>query len=288
MRDCLIIGSGRSGTSMLGGIMHEAGYFMGEKLYSGTPSNPKGYFESPEINDINESILLNYNNDIFIKFLHRFFDFSFSKSTNNSRSIKSKIRNTYQLLNRIIRRTVLDKDKRQQWLVSLSPDIEINYYDKIIKDRIRKMIKERPFCYKDPRFSYTIDIWRSFLPEDTKFLCVFRDPGITVNSIIKDRASSDYLKFVFIDEKYAYKMYANIYTRILNYNNDLDKKTLYVHYNQILDGSRLKHISEFIDSDLNNNFVDKRLSRTKSNGRQPYEAMVVYNKLCEKASYRPD
>ena len=30
MRNCLILGSGRSGTSMIGGILHQAGYFVGD------------------------------------------------------------------------------------------------------------------------------------------------------------------------------------------------------------------------------------------------------------------
>lgn len=58
--NCLILGSGRSGTSMLAGILHQAGYFMGDKLHKPELSNPKGFFEWMTINQINEQILAAY------------------------------------------------------------------------------------------------------------------------------------------------------------------------------------------------------------------------------------
>ncbi|MDX1388819.1 MAG: hypothetical protein R3344_06490, partial [Acidobacteriota bacterium] len=57
MRDCIILGSGRSGTSMVAGTLAGAGYFMGEKLWDATPANPKGFFEDQEINAINEDLI---------------------------------------------------------------------------------------------------------------------------------------------------------------------------------------------------------------------------------------
>ena len=46
-RNCLILGSGRSGTSMAAGILARAGYFMGAELWPADIGNPKGYFEDP-------------------------------------------------------------------------------------------------------------------------------------------------------------------------------------------------------------------------------------------------
>ena len=50
VKNCLILGSGRSGTSMIAGILHKAGYFMGDNLYPPRSANPKGFFENWEIN----------------------------------------------------------------------------------------------------------------------------------------------------------------------------------------------------------------------------------------------
>lgn len=57
MRNALILGSGRSGTSMAAGSLAKAGYFMGETLYPARAANPKGFFEDPGINGINEALL---------------------------------------------------------------------------------------------------------------------------------------------------------------------------------------------------------------------------------------
>ena len=57
MRNIIILGSGRSGTSMLAGCLSTSGYFMGDNLYKKRESNPKGFFENKEINTINEDIL---------------------------------------------------------------------------------------------------------------------------------------------------------------------------------------------------------------------------------------
>lgn len=57
MRDCFVLGSGRSGTSMVAGALARAGYFMGAELFRPRISNPKGFFEDPEVNGINEALL---------------------------------------------------------------------------------------------------------------------------------------------------------------------------------------------------------------------------------------
>ncbi len=57
MRNCMILGSGRSGTSLVAGVLGNSGYFMGDKILQPTEGNPKGYFEDLEVNHINELIL---------------------------------------------------------------------------------------------------------------------------------------------------------------------------------------------------------------------------------------
>ncbi len=57
MRSCIILGTGRSGTSMVTGALASAGYFMGTDLHPARASNPKGFFESNAINELNEQLL---------------------------------------------------------------------------------------------------------------------------------------------------------------------------------------------------------------------------------------
>ena len=56
-RNCLILGSGRSGTSMAAGILAKAGYFMGEEIWPANEGNPKGQFEDREVNQINDQLI---------------------------------------------------------------------------------------------------------------------------------------------------------------------------------------------------------------------------------------
>lgn len=57
MRNALILGSGRSGTSMVTGTLASSGYFVGDKLHTARRANPKGFFEAASINDLNEELL---------------------------------------------------------------------------------------------------------------------------------------------------------------------------------------------------------------------------------------
>lgn len=56
-RSVLVLGAGRSGTSMLAGTLAEAGWNPGPDPYPGRDSNPKGFYETAEINGINEALI---------------------------------------------------------------------------------------------------------------------------------------------------------------------------------------------------------------------------------------
>ena len=137
MYNCLILGSGRSGTSMIGGTLAHGGYFFGDKLIPPRAANPKGFFESGVVNNVNERILKNVMPRL--QYGHR-------------------------------------------WLGLLGLPGAKNLYvsGKLIKE-IKILISKQPFCYKDPRFCYTLPIWRPHL-KNTKFVCVFRHPKNTVAS----------------------------------------------------------------------------------------------------------
>ncbi len=57
MHNCIILGTGRSGTSMVAGALASSGYYMGDDLHAARSSNPKGFFESSSINNLNEELL---------------------------------------------------------------------------------------------------------------------------------------------------------------------------------------------------------------------------------------
>lgn len=57
-KQIIVLGPHRSGTSMVAGILHHLGVFMGEDLVMGNmPEQPTGYFEDREFLQLNERIL---------------------------------------------------------------------------------------------------------------------------------------------------------------------------------------------------------------------------------------
>jgi hypothetical protein len=242
---------------MLGGIFHHAGYFMGDALYEGNPSNPKGFFENGLVNDTNELILAPYNKRFLPYYLYKF-----------------------------LRIPKPNPKRRQQWLYSTPPDREISFCNNIIKSNILSLTQRSSFCYKDPRFSYTLPVWSPYFSPDTRFICVFRRPNVTVESILKECSTRDYLRSLFIDAEYAYSVYINIYSHIFKNMVGSEERFFFVHYEQILSGEFTASLSEFVNAPLSAAFADKALKRSKSSRHIPKKALTVYTTLCQLAGFK--
>jgi hypothetical protein len=259
MKNCLILGSGRSGTSMLGGILHQAGYFMGDKLHRPEPSNPKGFFEWMTINQINEQILAPYGKSGFVD---KLIEIIFKKNT------------VYN-----------PRGKNQKWLLSLPAETDVNRLSPQVEEGIQEVLGKEHFCYKDPRFSYTLPVWRNFLKQDTVFICVFREPDVTVNSILKECRTREYLRSLYITRRMAYAVWFNIYSHILFKHAGNFKNFVFVHYDQIYNGTALPVLSEMLDVSLQRDFVEEDLNRTIPGGLIPLKVKTLYRRLCVAANY---
>lgn len=249
MRNCIILGSGRSGTSMVAGVLSNSGYFMGNDLYPPSESNPKGFFEAPQINEINEEIieLNSAKENKILKYLFRY------SPVNGQRWL-----------------SVIDYRKK----IISSP---------LIDEKITESLLYQPYCYKDPRFCYTLPIWRIKLT-NTVFLCVFREPSITVNSILKECEVSVVLKGLNINYNIAMKVWLNMYSHILQ-NHVKSGRWLFIHYDQVLTDEGLARIEKFTGARIDRSFPDAKLKRTLPTAAVPKNAKLVYNKLCELADY---
>ena len=250
------MGSGRSGTSMLGGIFYQAGYFMGDGLYKGNQSNPKGFFENSLVNNTNELILSFYNKKILPYYFYK-----------------------------LLRISKPNPKKRQQWLCSIPQCTDISFFNTNVKSNILSLTKKSPFCYKDPRFSYTLPVWFPYLPSETRLLCVFRRPNVTVESILNECMASSYLKSLFINSDYAYNVYINIYRHIFKNMVGSEEKFFFAHYDQIISGQIIASLSEFVQASLSSAFADPTLYRTHSSRPIPQKAMEVYTVLCNLAGF---
>lgn len=256
MRNCLILGSGRSGTSMLAGTLGKAGYFMGDKLYPANYNNPKGFFEDPEINGINERLLEGVN----LKTIP-FAKYGFSEDHLKENEVLKN---------------------GQRWLLRIPLGIEIPSNHEI-DARIEAAVARAPFCYKDPRYSYTLPAWRPFL-KDIVFLCVFRDPAATAASIVKACGVTPFLSNVTINFDIAMEVWLLLYQRIMEVHRR-EGEWLFVHYNDILNGKAFDKIEAFTGACVDRSFPDEVLKRSQSDYPVPDAVKNMYVKLCELADY---
>ncbi|MDP4285482.1 MAG: sulfotransferase domain-containing protein [Bacteroidota bacterium] len=251
MKNVLILGSGRSGTSMVTGALADSGYNLGDNSeYLGkNPANPKGFFEDYEVNTINEDILklslFNFPDKITLSLFPNF---------------------TFY---------------RARWLARIPFFLPIRS-NKIINERIKKVISKEPFCFKDPRFSYTLPIWLEFINRNTKLIIVYREPGKTAESIVRECLETPVLNKLKMTEDKALKIWKSMYLHILaNYQKSTDKESwFFLHYNQVFEKDKIHQLEEFIDAKINHAFAEKTISRSShTNGLIHKGYSEIYNQL---------
>ena len=256
MKNIIILGSGRSGTSMVAGCFAKAGYFMGDDLWGARDANPKGFFEDREVNAINEDLLQSVVPP------------------------RLKIFGKNFLRNR--------PTKWQRWLAVLPLDIKIES-SQILDERIFKIVSRQPFCLKDPRFSYTLPAWRPFL-KNTVYICVFRDPVSTARSIAKETVDVA-REYPHMDTVLNFNQSLSLWEMM--YAHILEKHCLvgdwqFVHYNQMVKGEAFDKIQKFTGAEIDREFPEKRLSRSSSERKRalPKKILTIYNRLCTLANYK--
>lgn len=258
MKNCLIMGFGRSGTSLMGGILHQAGYYMGEDLYPPRNSNPKGFFENALINGINERLLSPYG----------------FTGQNKIDIPKGKRYSPYS------------PGTGHRWLSYIPEDIIIDRMDELSEKEIRSATSVSGYAYKDPRFNYTLGIWNQFLEKDTIFICMFRQPDIVVESVITECANAEYLSEFFINRDIAFNLWLNSYRHLLNIlTPTLFKNTLFIHYEQLLLGEASVRLSEKLGVNISSDFVEPKLNRSKRGINIPTKVKNLYNNLCKLSGY---
>jgi hypothetical protein len=266
MRNVIILGSGRSGTSMVAGCLARARYFMGDQPYSPNDSNPKGYFEDYAINALNEDIL--------------------APAVRSSRVLPDFI--PAPIRKRIRARLTPDRPMDgQRWLARLPLDIEIASTPQI-NARIAALVERAPFCFKDPRFSYTLPVWRDQLQKaNAVYVCVFRDPASTAKSILKEIAAKRYLRTIKLNFDQALEVWTKMYAHILYKHYKPQDEWLFLHYNQVVEsqGEGLSALEAFTGAPVDRSFPDPSLRRSVSDQPLPPEASSLYAELCLLANY---
>ena len=249
MKNCIILGAGRSGTSMIAGTLSKAGYFMGSRLIPARDGNPKGFFEDVEVNRINEELLA----QVLAKrprFLGRW----------------------------------LFRDRPlqgQRWLSQVPITVKLPSPPELI-EKIQPLVAKEPFCFKDPRFSYTLPVWKPYL-KNVGFVCVFRNPVSTATSIMKEVKNERHLHHFNINFDQALEIWLLMYRHILNHRAEGD--WLFLHYEQVLSGEGLEKLATFTGASIDRSFPDVALRRSHKEQSIPKKTETIYQQLCQLAGY---
>lgn len=254
MRNCLIMGSGRSGTSLMAGLLSDAGYFQGARFLRPKEDNPKGFFEDPYINDLNERIMRSAVRFTRLRWLHR-------------------------LVPRIPLRT-------NGWMARLPLDARVRASQQQQKE-IEELVLRAPYCYKDPRFSYTYPAWKPFVtgtaPGATTrvtpaiSIVVFRHPAEVCASVLQffSRRRADYTPSFIFD------VWLCIYQHILQHAGQ-GGEWLFVDYRDLLSGQAVLRLEHALGTTTNRQMIDPALNRSRQRAAEleaPQACLQVYDRL---------
>ncbi|MBN1966009.1 MAG: hypothetical protein JW910_15275 [Anaerolineae bacterium] len=262
-RSCLILGSGRSGTSLTAGVLAGAGYYFGDTPLPATDANPKGYFESREVEWVNDQLV-------------------------RTMLAPTRWERLWAWLNPPPVQPTFNEEKpwyMTRWL-ALVPPRRRPYVHLTIRPRIEALVDRAPYCFKDPRFCYTLPAWRPYLRADTVFLVVFREPAVTAASILKEVARETYLQGVTLTFAQAVQVWTYMYRHILE-KHRRQGEWLFMHYDQVMTPAGLDRIAQFVGAEVDRSFPDPHLTRTHSSESVPRETARLYETLCWLADYRP-
>lgn len=172
----------------------------------------------------------------------------------------------------------------QGWIAAVPRHVEV-VTPRVVAWRMRAQASARPFCFKDPRFCYTLPAWLRLLPEIV-VLCVFREPARTANSVVKECAQP-YHDTVEMDFERALMLWQLMYGHVLDHYNAGVGRFVFAHYEQVLDGSAARRVSRVLGGDVDPVFPDVALRRSSAQGAVGADVQGMYERLCSLAGYAP-
>ncbi len=227
---------------------------MGDELYPSDKGNPKGYFEAREINAINEGLL--------------------------AQILPAPRRS---LADKLMRRAK-PATQWNRWLAELDTNQEIQLDDRLAT-RIEAQVARQPFCFKDPRFCYTLDPWRKLAPESA-VVCAFRHPEASAASIEREAARSKIrLDGIAVSHERALRIWRATYRYVLDVHLPAGGDWLFVHYDQLMDGSVYRRLENLTEARIDRKFADLKLRRSLTPSTIRHEDAELYGRLCELAGF---
>ena len=244
-----VLGCGRSGTSLVAGLFRNAGYFMGENLLLPQDGNPLGFFEDREVNSINEDLI---GSHLPQRFSHQGIGYGADIPA-----------------------------RRQRWLARLPLDARPEAAP-AERERIRALVRQTPFCFKDPRFCYTLHLWRREVP-NARCLCVFRDPREVVASMLKEIRSAPYLRDLAISVEEAFEIWRTMHQHVLGRHSQ-EGEWLFVRYDDLFRADMLDRVESFAGAAIDRGFPRRDLRRSAASLPVDAATAEIFAALRERAA----
>lgn len=246
-RDLFILGTGRSGTSLTAGLFRRSGYYQASSTYAPRESNPLGFFEDVAVNALNEAILT--------RFALRSWTYRGAAFTANT------------------------PGRGQNWLARIPVSKRITA-PRRIEGQIATILAHRPFCLKDPRFCYTLPVWRAQAPS-ARIICVFRKPRVVVSSMLREVSSVPYLQGFALSQAGAFEIWKLMYGHALK-NADVGTWA-FVNYDDLFVASTLDRLAEFSEAEVDKSFPSAELNRSEPVEMVDPDAEALYENLLKRS-----
>jgi len=256
MHNVLVLGTGRSGTSMVAGCFRNSGAYQGEP-FPGPPraANPLGFYEDGDINHLNNMLI---------------YEILFYPKTT-------------RLISWLLQKA--HRDWRAFWMAAPLWIRNISVPE-AVREKMRYHLSHTPFCLKDPRFSVTLKCWEPLLPEDTRFLVVFRSAGKTAESMLRE-AHEGYTPPLEITFSWGLTLWLRTYRRLLKQAANSDRWFF-------VDSERLMHeakdraaLDKFVGAKLDYGQLDPRIRRSEErrarDSRRALQCERLYTQLRQRA-----
>lgn len=248
-RDCVVLGCGRSGTSLVAGTLADAGYYLGDRLLAANEDNQTGYYESLTVNRLNERMLAPVTQDV-------------------PRDAAGR-----PLAARPLR-------EGERWLAALPEDVVVPDDHDLHEAALHEALASpegQPVCRKDPRFTWTLPLWP--LQHALRVL-VFREPLAAARSILAMTGQGD----LGLTLDGALAVWTACGRRALRRAELFPQRWVFVSYASVLDRSALPELARALGLDgLPDGRIDTGLRHQVHDGELPAETARVYAQLRERA-----
>jgi hypothetical protein len=250
--DLLIVGSSRSGKSLLASMFDPDVHYFGSDIWNRTnPHDRNGYLEDRQVNMINDRLMRRQRKlYVVTQFLPR----SISKLTRQAHPWMP------------------------EWVWSWQAPSQMQA-SRSEGAKIKAITSRRPFVLNDPRFCYTLPAWMPFL-QGCKFVCVFRNPHTTATEIEKSLRETRPRDAANITHRDITDSWASMYTNVLRLIDSDPDPWAVLSFQDLFLPQALDSLGRFVGARLSAAALDTNHANPTDRAPQPRNLVEIFANLC--------